>query len=194
MFAEPLFDMEYMNKEIDSVNSEAEKNLNTDVWRKRQLLKLLGNQNHPYSKFSTGNTETLRGISADLLNKKLKNFYEKYYKSQNMKLAVISNSTLDELQDQVINVFSDIRKDASNEKINLYGNLQTDELPFYKSQHLGKIVFYKRISTGNILDFVFHLNSTKIYNKIKPFDYFNYMMKYSGEKSLIEFLKKKKFS
>jgi len=191
MFAEPLFDMNYMNKEIDAVNSEAEKNLNADGWRKRQLLKSFANQNHPYSKFSTGNTETLRGISADLLNKKLKNFYDKYYKSQNMKLAVISNSTLDALQNQITNIFSDIRNATSKEKFDLYGNLETEELPFYKNQNLGKIAYYKRISTGNVLDLFFSLNSTKISNEKKPFDYLDYMMKYSGEKSLINFLKKR---
>lgn len=191
MFAEPLFDINFMNKEIDAVNSEAEKNLNSDGWRKRQLLKSISNRIHPYSKFSTGNTETLRGIPAEKLNQKLKNFYEKFYKSQNMKLALISNSTLDELQIQATAVFADIRRNSSDEALNLYGNLETEEKPFLKNQHLGKIVFYKRISTGNILDIIFSVNSTKKNNEKKPLDYLDYMFKFAGEKSLISFLKKR---
>lgn len=206
MFAEPLFDINYMNKEIDAVNSEAEKNLNSDAWRKRQVLKSISNPKHPYFKFSTGNNETLRGISPQMLNKKLKNLYEKYYRSANMKLAVLSNSTLDDLQKQITNIFSDIRTEdfKQNQLLphnltyslrtqvkSLYGDLETTELPFYKNQHLGKIIYYKRISTGNILDIIFSLNSTKIFNDIKPLDYLDYMLKYSGSKSLINFLKKR---
>jgi secreted Zn-dependent insulinase-like peptidase len=190
MFQEPIFDMNYMNKEIDAVNSEAEKNLNSDPWRKRQLFKSLASKDHPYKKFSTGNTETLRGISLEKLNKKLKDFYEKYYKSFNMKLAIISNSTLDDLQKQTFDIFSDIRGKEFSDKTPSYGNLGSYNSPYSKDD-LGKILYYKRISTGNILDFMFVLNSTKNYNEMKPLDYMDYMLKYSGDKSLLDFLKKK---
>jgi secreted Zn-dependent insulinase-like peptidase len=190
MFAEPIFDINYMNKEIDAVNSEAEKNINSDAWRKRQLFKSLAIDNHPYRKFSTGNTETLRGISSEKLNKKLKDFYEKYYKSFNMKLAIISNSTLDDIQRQTFEIFSDIRGKEFSVKTPSYGKIGTNKSP-YSTDNLGKVLFYKRISTGNILDFMFVLNSTRNYNEIKPLDYLDYMLKYSGDKSLLEFLKKK---
>lgn len=190
MFAEPIFDMNYMNKEIDAVNSEAEKNINSDPWRKRQLFKSMANKNHPYIKFSTGNTKTLRGISLEEMNKKLKNFYQKYYKSFNMKLAIISNSTLDEIQKQTLDIFSDIRGKEFKDKTPSYGNLETNELP-YNKENLGKIIYYKRISTGNILDFMFVLNSTRHTYEQKPLDYLDYMLKYSGDKSLLDFLKKR---
>lgn len=89
MFAEPVFDIKYMDKEIDAVNSEHEKNINNDGWRKRQLLRSLSNVKHPNNKFATGSKETLRNATSKELNKKLKKFYLNNYKSYNMKLAII---------------------------------------------------------------------------------------------------------
>ena len=89
MFADPLFDFKYMNKEIDAINSENEKNLNKDAWRELQVIKQLANKDSPFNKFSTGNNSTLRGIDPKNLNFKLRKLYEKYYLPQNMKLVIL---------------------------------------------------------------------------------------------------------
>ncbi len=91
IFSEPLFDMNFMNKEIDAVNSENDKNLNQDNWREHQLLKSLSNPKHPYNRFNTGNNVTLRAPGSAKLNKKLRDFYNKYYVPSNMRLVVLSN-------------------------------------------------------------------------------------------------------
>jgi len=94
MFAEPLFDMEFMNKEIDAVNSEHNKNLNQDIWKENELIKSLSNPKHPYNKFHTGNNQTFRQVSLEALNAKLKEYYQKYYIPTNMKLVVMSKSNI----------------------------------------------------------------------------------------------------
>lgn len=43
-----------VNRELEAVNSEFDKNLKNDHWRKSQIKKLLGNPNHDYNKFSCG--------------------------------------------------------------------------------------------------------------------------------------------
>ena len=107
-----------------------------------------------------------------------------------MKLAIITHSSLDDIQEQVNRMFSDVRADSLNDKVELYGNLNTTELP-YKKEELGKIVYYKKISAGNIIDFMFSMNSTGSNYDTKPLDYVDYLLKSSGEKSLINFLKKR---
>lgn len=327
LLADPLLDMNFINKEIDAVNSEAEMKFFTDARRKRQILKSVSNPNHPYYKFTTGNSETLRSVSPDILYKRLRKLYEKYYRSDNMKIVVLSNSTLDELQMQISNSFSDLKptdarparlliaethmpaqesffslsltrlinyfnsfftvrdiysdnNDKENNKNNinqniinkqisnninqnnyistdnennikresglisinkennlkdnnnnndsqennnsgynknnigdlflidrsgttpskrtlrqlesLYGNLETNELPFYKDKHLGKIIYYRKVASGDTLDLMICLNATKIFSNIKPLSYLDYMLTYSGENSLKSFLKKEK--
>jgi insulysin len=90
MFAHPLFDIKLMEKEINAVNSENEKNLNQDSWRQNEILKALSNEMHPYHQFSTGNKETLHDFKPEVLHKKLTDFFEKYYIPSGMKLVVLS--------------------------------------------------------------------------------------------------------
>lgn len=89
MFTQPLLSIEHMDKEINAVNSENDKNLNSDLWRENQLIKSLGNKTSPYNFFSTGNNNTLRELTPSLLNKKIRDLYEKYYVPSNMKLVLM---------------------------------------------------------------------------------------------------------
>ena len=75
------------------------------------ILKMLANPNSTYSDFNTGNVDTLwniplkKGIN---ISAELRKFYDKYYSSSIMKLVVIGNITVDELESLVIDKFSDI--------------------------------------------------------------------------------------
>lgn len=59
-FVAPLFDDSCTEREMNAVDSEHKKNLQSDMWRLHQLEKDLSNPNHPFSKFGTGNIETLK--------------------------------------------------------------------------------------------------------------------------------------
>ena len=102
MFIAPLFNETSITREISAVNNEHEKNLASDAWRIRMVNKVIANPNHPYSKFSTGNTKTLldtpkrHGID---LREELTAFFDSWYRSGNlMNLAVLGNGSLDELE------------------------------------------------------------------------------------------------
>ena len=97
MFSEPLFNLTYINKEINAVNSEHEKNINQDGWRLIEIIKTLANKNHPFSKFSTGNSQTFLFDDLEYLRDKLKSFYEEFYITDSMRLIVISNLDLETL-------------------------------------------------------------------------------------------------
>ena len=81
-----------MEKEINAVNSENEKNLNDDTWRQNQVLRTISNPKSPFHKFGTGNNKTLNSQGLLTLNQKLFSFYKQYYVPSNMRLVVSCNS------------------------------------------------------------------------------------------------------
>lgn len=188
MFYEPLLDQNYTMKEIEAVNSEFEKNLNSNEWKLNQLIKLFGNPLHPHNGFSTGNLESLN--KTDSLNRNLNEMFNEYYFASNMKLTILTNSTLDSMQALAIKYFSLIKDKKTN--INLYGNLQTKE-PVFRKSDLGRAVWYKK-SSGADLTIIFSIDSIFQHSKSKPWDYFSYLFRHSGDKSLFSFLKKRKLA
>ena len=75
-FIAPLFTPNATGREMNAVNSEHEKNLESDTWRLWQLLKHVSNPAHPFSQFSTGTIETLNKTNiSDYLNE----YYQSHY-------------------------------------------------------------------------------------------------------------------
>lgn len=91
-FISPLFTESGVDREVNAVNSEHEKNIQNDYWRMAQLEKSTSNPNHDFSKFETGNKETLdiipkeKGIS---VRDALLEFHKKYYSSNIMGLSIL---------------------------------------------------------------------------------------------------------
>lgn len=194
MFSEPLLDIHLMNKEIEAVNSEHEKNINSDDWRQMQLIKYLSNPFHPFNHFATGSRKTLKSINPDQLHEKLIKFYEKFYTPTNMKLTILGNQDIRVLQDLAIRIFSNVRNNITKEENVLnYGNIAVKENAFYKG-NLGKIVWFKKLTPILSLDFIFSLNELITKYKTKPENYFAYLMDYEGDNSLIALLRKKNYA
>ncbi|CRK98493.1 CLUMA_CG011850, isoform A, partial [Clunio marinus] len=110
-FLAPLFTESATLREINAVNSEHEKNLSTDVWRIRQVNKSLANPEHPYSKFGTGNKETLLDIPKEKgidIRSELIKFHKNWYSSNIMNLAIFGKESLDELEKMTLKYFSDV--------------------------------------------------------------------------------------
>ena len=110
-FSEPLFTESATNRELNAIESENAKNLQSDIFRIFQINKSRANPNHPFSKFFTGNKETLldetkrRGI--DLRNE-LIDFYHSYYSANQMTLAVIAPQPIETLKRMVQDAFGEI--------------------------------------------------------------------------------------
>ncbi|EMD38222.1 hypothetical protein CERSUDRAFT_82469 [Gelatoporia subvermispora B] len=63
----PLFSPSCTSRELNAVDSEHKKNHQSDVWRMFQLNKHLSKQGHVWSKFGSGNRETLTQAGRDLV-------------------------------------------------------------------------------------------------------------------------------
>ena len=103
-FIAPLFTDEYTEREVNAVNSEHQKNIMSDNWRQFRVTSLFAKEGHPIRKFGTGNLETI----GDITRGELISFYEKYYSSNTMGLALLSNHSLDNLESWAKTYFSDI--------------------------------------------------------------------------------------
>ena len=80
-------------RELNAVNSEHSNNLQNDSWRVLQLRKELANQRHPFTKFGTGNKETLSSNekSERLVRDALIEFHSTYYFASVMNLCLFSS-------------------------------------------------------------------------------------------------------
>eukprot|EP00283_Hemiselmis_rufescens_P014323 CAMPEP_0173441206 /NCGR_PEP_ID=MMETSP1357-20121228/23831_1 /TAXON_ID=77926 /ORGANISM="Hemiselmis rufescens, Strain PCC563" /LENGTH=1140 /DNA_ID=CAMNT_0014406771 /DNA_START=93 /DNA_END=3515 /DNA_ORIENTATION=+ len=111
-FVSPLFTAAATGRELNAIESEHSKNLQTDLWRSNQILKLRGNQKHPYAKFGTGNKFTLeqntKAENIDLRSELLA-FHSKYYSANQMALCVLGKESLDTLQKMVVSRFAAVR-------------------------------------------------------------------------------------
>ncbi|XP_074640666.1 insulin-degrading enzyme-like [Tubulanus polymorphus] len=111
-FLNPLFTSSATEREVNAVDSENSKNIPSDGWRFNQLEKSTADPNHDFSKFGTGNKETLETIpkqkGLDVRDELLK-FHDKYYSSNLMALCVLGKESLDELTDLVVKLFADVK-------------------------------------------------------------------------------------
>ncbi|MCE5316035.1 MAG: insulinase family protein [Parachlamydia sp.] len=103
-FKEPLFNPSGVSRELNAINQEYAKNLNSDDFRELFVLKALADPTHPFHRFNMGNLKSLSNVSQDTL----KEWYHTHYTSNLMRLAVISPLPLDKLRDLVITAFKDV--------------------------------------------------------------------------------------
>ncbi|ETS76969.1 hypothetical protein PFICI_10843 [Pestalotiopsis fici W106-1] len=108
-FIEPLCLSSTLDRELNAVDSENKKNLQSDQWRLNQLSKSLSNPKDPYCHFSTGNYEVpktfpeSRGIDVQA---NFIEFHKKHYSANRMTLCVLGREPLDLLEQWIVEFFS----------------------------------------------------------------------------------------
>lgn len=187
-FIAPLFSKSCQDREINAVDSENKKNLQSDMWRLYQLDKFTSNSAHPYSGFSTGNYQTLhtdpvaKGVDVrDILI----DFHKQHYSSNLMSLVILGKEDLNTLTDWAIEKFSAVpNKDLSRPNYN--GEL------VYKPQQLGKLIKAKPIMDNHKMELNF-LIPDDLEDKwdTKPNGYFSHLVGHESKGSIIYYLKQK---
>ena len=108
------------------------------------MVSSLSKKNSNINKFRTGNLKTLnkKGVRDVMID-----FYNKYYRSENIILSVVSNKKLNNLKKIVENIFNNVpNKKAYNFSI---------EKPFYSS----KPKYYQMIPVSNLNAVIFFLHN-----------------------------------
>jgi len=178
-FIDPLFSPEYIQREINAVHSEHQKNLEQDGWRQMQLLRSFYRKDHPANHFSTGNEETLKGVTQE----EFKRFYNTYYSANRMSLVLLSDKDLDELESMTREYFLPIKNN----------NL---EALTYDPHYLDKIEGLRIITCDPVKDLrelilTFAIPDFTRYYKVKPEQLIGFCIGHEGKGSLLSYLKEK---
>ncbi|KAL4740538.1 Metalloenzyme, LuxS/M16 peptidase-like protein [Aspergillus similis] len=186
-FISPLFLENTLDREMQAVDSENKKNLQSDLWRLMQLNKSLSNPDHPYNHFSTGNLQTLkeepqkRGV--EIRNEFMK-FYEKHYSANRMKLVVLGRESLDELEKWVSELFAGVsNKDLPQNR--------WDGIPIWLPNDMCKQIFAKPVMDSRSVDIYFpFLDEEKLYES-QPSRYISHLIGHEGPGSILAYIKAK---
>ncbi|KAJ3207689.1 Insulinase (Peptidase M16) [Clydaea vesicula] len=189
-FLEPLFLESSTEREMNAVNSEHMKNIQQDAWRLHQLQRDLADPNHPYSKFGTGNLETLgegpkqNGIE---IRKVLLDFHKsiriKYYSANIMRLVVLGKEPLDILTEWVVSRFSLVANKNIQVPSCVGHPLGTDQL--------GKVLFVKPVKDVRQLSLTFAFPDSEQHYLEKPEAYLSHLVGHESAGSILSVLKKK---
>lgn len=113
-FVCPLFTESSLEREVQAVHSEDEKNHSVDYWCLQEVLKLhAANKAHPHSRYGNGNQRTLwdepreRGVDVRAL---LVRFFEQYYVADNACLTLYSPFPAEDLLAVAIPIVERMRR------------------------------------------------------------------------------------
>jgi len=120
-FVAPLFTRSGTEREVQAVSSENSKNLTADGRRRLQILKDLVDPDHYYSKFSTGNSETLPTDDPEKLNhirEALLAFHRKHYRPEKMTVIIAGPQSSETFKEWIGSRYSRIRKNSTRKDSN----------------------------------------------------------------------------
>jgi insulysin len=169
------------------VDSENKKNLQSDTWRLNQLNRSLSSPKHPYHHFSTGNLETLRdeprkrGVD---IRKAFIEFHRKHYSANLMKLVVLGQEPLDQLESWVGDLFAGVPNQDLPQ--NRWDGIQ----PFGKDELLTQ-VFAKPVMDSRHLDLYFPYQDEEHMYETQPSRYIGHLIGHEGPGSILAYIKAK---
>ena len=109
-FKSPLLSISASDREIKSIESEFSLAKGSDGTRLQQLMCDAATEGHVLRKFSWGNMNSLSTVPKSKnvnTHKILQEFYRKHYRPSAMKLVVLAPKSLDEIEKNVLDSFSD---------------------------------------------------------------------------------------
>lgn len=182
-FVCPLLSSEAVDKERHAIEAEYRLKLQDDTRRLYQVHKAVVNPEHPFSKFSVGNLETLSG-DPEALAAEARTLFEHHYHAGNMTLVLYGPQSVAELSSWAHSYFSDIRRGdkvpAFWEGTRLYQNL-----PFQVSA--------KPLKDQRRLAVNFPLPSVQSEYRQKPLTFISHLLGHEGQGSLLAYLKERQW-
>ena len=166
-FKAPKLYPEYTDKEKNAVNAEWSMRREMDFFGQYKLSrKMMGD--HPANRFLIGNLETLGDKQNSNLHQQTVDFYNKFYSSNIMKVALISNKPLTEMSQLAKQYFSDIK----NKQIKKPQVIQSVDI----SAVGGKKVFYKPNEDVKQLKLDFTIKNNTGQFAVKPNRFISYLL------------------
>lgn len=180
-FIAPLFNEEYVEREVNAVHSEYSSKLKDDGRRYFSALKQTLAPQHPYAKFSVGNLATLKDRDGQTLRQALLEFYAKHYSANTMKLAILGRESLDELEQLARAKFSAI---ANHDR--QHPSIDKD---FFAADFLPAQLKVQSLKDSRTMTLAFPIESPQRYPHAQPSNYLSNLIGHEGEGSLLSALK-----
>ncbi len=181
-FISPLFNPEFVIREVNAVDSEYQARIQNDYRRALDVFKELINPEHPFSKFTVGSLASLLGgRGEESLRQSLLDFYDDYYSANRMSLVIIGRESLDDLQAMVAQRFSQVK----NNKV----KVDDIERPLLKESPMQFIL--KPRKELRELSISFPMPDFRSRYHEKPLSYIGHILGHESEGSLLYVLKAK---
>ncbi|MGS2723662.1 insulinase family protein [Porticoccus sp. GXU_MW_L64] len=182
-FISPLFTKKYVDREKNAVHSEYYTRIENDGIRNIEVFENTINPAHPAYKFNAGNLDTLSDKPERSARDELIDFYNTYYSSHLMTLALASNESLDTLEALVREKFSAIPR---------VDNVPDTEFPsLFTAGELPKIIEIKPVQDSHILALTFPIAQQKDYALENPTGFVAAMLSSKSDNNLSDRLKDK---
>lgn len=183
-FIAPKLNKDGVNREKEAVDSEHKKNINNDLWRSRELLKLSAKENHCFRNFGSGSNATL---SLPNIHVKVREFFDRYYSPDIMTLVVLTKDDVSNVKKIIDINFSQIptRKNNIDDEIKTAFEEKILQTP--------KIIRYLPILETNTLILNWEIPYYRNDIKNSPLEFLIFLLGNKQKNSLNDILQKKKY-
>ncbi len=185
-FSVPLLSEEFVNKERKNIDAEFKLKLKDDIRRLYDVHKETINPQHPFAKFSVGNTETLSDKENSCLREEVVTFFKTHYVAKAMTLVLEGPQSLEELAKLAKTHFSQI---SANDV-----SVKHPNVPLYLPQHQQIALQVKPVKNDHQLIISFALPSIDRFYRKKPESLLSYLLGHEGPNSILSLLKNKQWA
>lgn len=175
-FVAPLFDADYVSREINAVHSEYMLQMREDGWRTFMTQKQAMNPEHPAARFNIGSLETLADRPDDPIRETLLEFYDRHYSADRMGLVILGREDVTTLARWASDLFSGIpRRDVAESE---------PDLPLFRDEDLPVLLQIQPIRELRSLQISFPLPPLDPHYRVAPGNYLANLIGHEGEGSL----------
>ena len=180
MLRQPLFEEDALTNEIKNIHAEFEFKKKDDLRRLYQIHKETCNPEHPFAKFSVGNSDTFSKHDCAELKRRLKALHQTLYCARNMRLCVASPMPIPQLEALISQCFGSL----------IQGELANDRWPpLYTENELGIQININPLQSARRMIVTFALPALQNDYVTKPLNYISHLIGDEGEGSLLAYLK-----
>jgi insulysin len=195
-FIDPLILPDFVEKEMNSVNSEYQRNCQLDANKKDHVFRTLANKDSFFPRFRTGNNNTLIDYAKSKnlsLTKLVRDYFNDYYVPNNMKLVIYGTKDFEYYKNLVERTFQGLKRKE-------FKPIVEKHRPF-NINNLGYFTMHKSLKDHKEMDIIFPIpeklymneieencSNPNTYNLNNPGLYFKYLMNQKINGTLMESL------
>lgn len=182
MLTHPLFALDKIDAEIQSIEAEFQYKRKDDLRRLYQIHKETANPEHPFSKFSVGNASIFRRFTLEDLQVRLRQYHQHHYGASNQTLCIYSPYSRSQIEPWIVDAFCQMPS----------GTAAVQRLPnLYTEQQLAVEISIKPLQNARRMIVTFALPPLHLDINNKPLDFVSHVLGDEGSGSLFSYLKAK---